>query len=79
MIKITAELWPGGDPKQRKTLGLCIIANDGTGDTNKGNYVFSLTGKRGRELSNGKVQTFPRRRKDVWALLALVLKEVGHE
>ncbi len=76
MIVVTVELWPGGSNVGRKTLGRCIIANDGTGEDYRGNYTFTLSGKRGGTLRDGEVKAFPRRRKDVWSLLMLCLKEV---
>lgn len=44
MIYVRIELWPFGDRDRRAVLGEMVIANDGTGTKNIGNYnVWSKT------------------------------------
>lgn len=47
MVVVKIELWPKGQKDKARTLGVVTIANDGTGDTRKGNYnaVLSHSGK----------------------------------
>lgn len=42
MIKISIELWPGGDSSKKKEICKGMIANDGTGNHEIGNYVYSI-------------------------------------
>ena len=77
MIRITAELLPGGDANPEKVvrLGEMYIANDGTSHTPAiGHYHGLLIGKR-RVLKRepGRVTDFKRLRFDVWDLCYLML------
>ena len=38
MLVVTVELWPFGIKSERKELATMVIANDGTGDVERGNY-----------------------------------------
>lgn len=40
MIRVTIELFPHGRVDRAKTLGIIDIANDGSGNSNTGNYNF---------------------------------------
>lgn len=85
MIVVTVELWPGGTGKPQH-LGTAVIANDGTGDAQHGNYKAALAGK-GRGYPSIKqlvdrshhvwrtayVSNFPRKRLTAWDLLYRVL------
>lgn len=42
MIRCTIELLPFGDKTRARTIGLVEIANDGTGNSEVGNYRVSL-------------------------------------
>ena len=42
MIRITVELVPHGDESRARVLAHGIIANDGTGTLERGNYNFVL-------------------------------------
>lgn len=75
MIYVRIELWPGGDKDKRETIGEALIANDGLGTEQVGNYNFQLFGKRQRPLQKGKVKNFSRKTKHVWDLVKLVLEE----
>ncbi len=46
-----------------------IKCNDGTGDTNKGNYWFTFSDKIGRLWKGGEVNNFPRKKLLAWDLL----------
>lgn len=78
MIVITMEIWPGGDPVQRRPLGTCLIVNDGKSvDPTRGSYNYVLTGKVDTRKRRGRVEDFPRVRKDAWCLLSQVLGVAG--
>lgn len=65
MIVVKIELWPLGNQAKARTLGVVNIANDGTGDLEKGNYKVALShagkyfGKPGAYKS-GEVKGFKR-------------------
>lgn len=40
MIRVTVEIVPFGRDEWAKRVGTLLIANDGTGDADTGNYVF---------------------------------------
>lgn len=44
MIKVTIELFPYGDSVNRRELSSFCIANDGTGTSKFGNYMFKKKG-----------------------------------
>jgi len=86
MIRITVELVPfgTGDPVH---LGTAIIANDGTGTHEFGNYDVRL-GKKGHDLTasiwshpwrSGKVIGFPRKQLLGWDLVYRALRDVVGE
>ncbi len=43
MVVVRIELWPEGDPKKARLLGVATLTNDGTGDTKYGNYDVKLS------------------------------------
>ena len=53
MIVVKIELWPYGDHTKSRLLGVCSIANDGTGDKKHGNYNVELS-HAGKYLSKNK-------------------------
>ena len=67
MIAIKVELWPYGDRKRAKPIGLCLIANDGTGTEQVGNYKAVF--KTEKEEFNSEVKDFPRLRLNAFDLL----------
>lgn len=81
MIRVTVELISGKDG-HREILGVAEISNDvsKTLATNgaRGDYKFTLS-KRGAQINQiwkrGRVEGFERKRKLMWDLLYLVLKE----
>lgn len=81
MIRITCELWPGGDHTRKRLLGHVSITNDGTGTRERGNYRVML--RRGTP-ANGKlrcieVQDFPRKTSSVFQLLRWALNALHKE
>lgn len=58
MLKVNIELHPYGNSEKAKTISSFYIANDGTGDSVTGNYLFRKTPKDKWEPS---VQDWPRR------------------
>ena len=75
MIVVTVEMWPGGRKRDKRMLGRALIANDGTGSDNTGNYSYKLYDKAGRKYKSGKVVGFRRKAQIAWRLLYLVLKD----
>lgn len=73
MIRITVELFPGGNAAQRRTLATADIWNTGEGDAKRGAYGYVLYKKNGTRLRSGHVQWFHRRAASVWKLIAAVL------
>lgn len=66
---------PGGDESRGFTLAQGVIANDGTGTPQRGNYIygFSAQAKNADDeppiTRSGSVASFPRKSADVWELL----------
>ncbi|KKL45175.1 hypothetical protein LCGC14_2358270 [marine sediment metagenome] len=81
MIRITCELWPGGDERRKRLLGVVSISNDGTGTYARGNYRIMLrrgtpaTGK----LRCTEVFDFPRKTRSVFQLLRWALNRLHKE
>ena len=71
MIKVTIDLWPFGLEKNKKTLYTFDIANDGTGDSTRGNYKVRYPGK---EWEEKVVTNWPRQSYPVLKLVYKVLK-----
>lgn len=42
MVVVKIELWPRGDERQAREIGRVRITNDGTGDSQYGNYDAEL-------------------------------------
>ena len=72
MLKVTIELWPGGDKTRSKIIGVGGIANNGTGNRAIGNYIGYFEDEKSYESS---IQGFPRRL-GPWKLLFEVLKNI---
>ena len=75
MIYVRVELWPHGDESRKEVLGESYIYNDGTGDTDFGNYQYQLWGKKRRPMHKGEIVGFRRRKKHVWDLIRDVLHD----
>jgi hypothetical protein len=73
VIYVRIELWPRGDKKKAKLLGQAFIANDATGTPTRGNYKAIMTDKRNRPFRAAIVKNFPRKVKNSFDLLKLIL------
>jgi hypothetical protein len=84
VLRVTIELVPHGDDSRAEKIGEAIIANDGTGTTNIGNYRARIQrfsrGKNKRALTpmRCRVHGFARLTHGPWDLLYLILKEALH-
>ena len=67
---------PLGFQKGKRNLGTIRIWNDGTGTWLSGNYGYKVT-KGNKVKAEGHITGFPRKRKDAFALLYLVLKDIN--
>jgi len=74
MLKITVELVPFGW-KTPKTIATAKIWNDGSGDNVTGNYGYELIGAGNKLMKKGEIKSFKRKRKHVWELIYLMLKD----
>lgn len=72
MLAIKIELWPYGDQSKAKVLGMCMIANDGTGDQETGNYYAIFKDDKCEKKS--EVKSFPRLRLNAFDLLFRALR-----
>ena len=73
-IVVKLELWPGGDKERARTMGILIIANDGTGTASRGNYDDKLIGKQAAlKGSPGRIEDYPKQRKHAWELVRRIL------
>jgi hypothetical protein len=75
MIYARIELWPGGSRTNMKVLGQARIANVADGTPTRGNYHYTLYGKKGTLLKHGMIKGFARKRGLAWDLLKLVLND----
>jgi hypothetical protein len=73
MLVVKIELWPGGDERSAKMLGIGKIVNDGRGCEKRGSYYFTLRTVR-RVWAIGRVEGFARKSRNAWELLHLCLK-----
>ena len=74
MIHVSIELWPGGNPKNIRTLYTIEIANDMTGTQKLGNYFYKIYNRDSELLGKGVVTKF-RRVAGALSLLGKVLKK----
>jgi hypothetical protein len=85
VIRVTVEMVPKGDESKAFTLAQGIIANDGTGDLETGNYVYGFSAqvtKKNPEpeiKTSGRLTGFKRLRDDVWVLINRCLTEGDQE
>lgn len=84
MIVVKVEMWPHGDESKAYELGSAVIVNQGgrAGDTH-GNYTAGFHRGKGtateRTTKFADVEHFPRKRLNVWHLIARCLKEAGYK
>jgi len=80
MIRITIELISAVHPSRSKILGIAEIANDGSSNSPfVGSYNVRLNkmAPKERELWKiGRVVAFPRKKKGVWDLLYVALRNI---
>lgn len=81
MIRVTVELDVHGKGKVKRMLAVMVIANDGTGDEEYGNYTYALShsGKYFYKKSvwkSGRITRF-KRSKSPYTLIARCLKNAG--
>ena len=82
MIQVEIKLRSARGRKYDRILGVVVIANDGTGTAEEGNYEFALShagvyfGKRKEPYKKGKVKGF-KRNLSPYRLLYRVLKKAG--
>lgn len=81
MIEITVKLIPHGRRDvEPVVLGVCLIANDGTGTPSSGAYKYIMCGKQQKVmLREGFIEGFPRKRLLAWDLLYRVLHQAFGE
>ena len=91
MLVVRVELHPHGDETRMKELARMIIANDGTGTFERGNYwglaaKGIVKGERmispaimhpSRKMRRAEVKNYPRASKHVWNLVARMLTNMG--
>lgn len=84
MLRITIEMVPKGDDSRAFTLAQGMIANDGSGTLDDSNYVYGFSAQVTRSnpepeiRTSGRLEGFPRLRKDAWELLRRCLNQ-GNE
>jgi hypothetical protein len=89
MLYLRIELWPKGQRDKSRLLHEAVIANDGTGNANRGNYKAHLSRKGGfgkgsnlpkMDCSNiwksFEVKSFHRKVKNSWHLLKNILEQM---
>ncbi len=75
MIEIKIAIIPFGDNKLKRSLGTIKIANDTTGDTNTGNYKYTLKDPTTDSTIKGKLKGFKRLEKNVFFLMRDILNK----
>ena len=79
MLRVTIELVPFGDEDRAKRIATMLIANDGTGNWNTGNYAYSLTyTDRDADVATGTIKNFPRSL-GAWSLVKKILNKRTQE
>jgi hypothetical protein len=79
MIRVTVEMVPHGNEKRAYVIGIGVIANDGTGNTRLGNYVYALNVIEGGatvKYQSGEIKGFRRLENSVWRLLYRCLNDI---
>lgn len=76
MIVVKIELWPKGDEKLCIVKGVILIANNGTGDINTGNYNYTVVTGKNKKYAEGSIMNFPRKRLLAFDLVYRVLKQI---
>ena len=76
MLVIKIELWPFGRKENAKTLFVGTVGNDLSGTSTSGNYNVRLyqKGSAKKIWKEGRVEGFPRSKKNAWYLILEALK-----
>jgi len=74
MLRVTVELVPQGDEDRANVIGEMIIANDGSGTLDRGNYkaVMAPDDFINEKLNHMNIQNFDRSM-GVWDLISILL------
>lgn len=76
MLRVTIELVPYGVEAEAKKIATMIIANDGSGDSYWGNYVYAFKEDKS-EISSGSLSNHYRNQ-GAWTLVKRILNS-SHE
>lgn len=74
MIRVTMQL-DSAITRQTSTLVTIFIVNDGTGTAARGNYDWTVFGRKNQRLKEGRLLNWPRQSKTAAALLQRVLND----
>jgi hypothetical protein len=79
MLVVTAEIWPGGDPRSRATIGELLIANESdlaaTSSYSVELYQTGSPESGAKALQSRLVLNGHRRSDGVWALVRAILDQ----
>jgi hypothetical protein len=75
MLRVRVEIVPFGVESNSREIGQMVIANDGTGDSSSGNYVFVYSDTHG-EYGEGTIKDFSRA-DGFWKLVSECLSNPG--
>ena len=79
MLRVTIELVPGGNEAAARPIATLLLANDGEGTYESGNYayVYGYT-DRDAPMARGTIKKFPRSQ-GAWALVRKILNSKSEE
>ena len=72
MIRVRVELVPFGNESQARQIASMVVANDGSGDSEWGNYVYAYNDTLSKSVISGVVRDHYRSM-GLWTLLKRVL------
>ena len=72
MLRVRVELVPFGNESQARQIASMIIANDGSGDSEWGNYVYAYSDTSSKVTNSGVVKDHYRSM-GLWTLIKRVL------
>jgi len=73
MLEVKIDLVPFGMERLRRTIGIIELVNDGTGDTDTGNYKYTIKDKTGS--IKGEYKGFKRIKQNAFHLLRDILNK----
>lgn len=78
MILVKIELVSAIHPSRSRELGRIKIVNDGSGTSNRGNYIAQLMrrGTTDKVLKTTVIQNYPRNAYSVWELVRRILQAI---